>query len=486
MRTPVKRTTIVHMAKKNKQKNTKERSALKTGLIIFFAVFAVGAAGVGGYFAWTAYQQHLIQKEAERQAQIEAQIEAARLQAEEEARKAEEEARLKEEEEARKKAEEEARIKAEEEAKKKAEEEAAKAAEEALLAEHPELGAKITITLPSGDEVIDRARVEGWLGKQADGSFANTQADLRNEVRALARAMAEKTDSRGKKERKFNATGIGEITMITGPYYGWEIDEEAETEKLMEELKAGAEVTREPVYLSKESFPMDNNYGVGPDYVEVDLSRQYLWVYKGGQLQYESYLVSGLMDKAHYTPEGIYPLLNREKNATLKGEKLPNGKYTYESKVAYWMPFTYEGHGMHDASWRGYFGSEEYIWNGSHGCINLPTESAAAIFDMVVPGMPVVIYYSQEYELREAPPSEYDQYLAMMEEEEKKKKEEEEKKKEEEERLRLEAEQRAIEEAAAKAAEEEAARIAAEQAAEAAEAARIAAEEAARKQAEGG
>ena len=467
-------------------------------MLVFLTVVAALAAGILGFYGWTTHQEEVRRQQAEYQARVEAEAaeaEAKRLAEEEAAKKAAEE-------EAKRKAEEEeAKRKAEEEAKKKAEEEAARKAEEELLKAHPELKTNITLELPTGEEVIDRALVESWLVKKEDGTLVKDEAKLEEKLHAYVQELGKKVDTRGKKKRPWNATGLGEIEIVTGMYYGWEVDEEAEYAKLLEEINAGEVVKREPAYVSKEAFPMDNNYGVGPDYVEVDLSRQYLWVYRGGNLVFETDVTSGLMDESHYTPEGIFPLLNRQSPATLKGERLPNGKYTYESKVTYWMPFTYEGHGLHDATWRWAFGGQEYIWNGSHGCVNLPFDAAKTIYDLVIPGTPVVIYYSDGYELRAAPPSEYSQYVAAMEAEEARKRaeEEEKKKKEEEEKSRQEEEQKAAEEEAARqaeeaarqaeeeaarqAAEEEAARQAAEQAAAEEEAARQAAEQAAAEEA---
>ena len=63
----------------------------------------------------------------------------------------------------------------------------------------------------------------------------------------------------------------------------------------------------------------------------------------------------------------------------------------YSSAVKYWMPFN-GNVGMHDASWRSEFGGWQYIINGSHGCINLPTEKAAEIYEIVEKGECVFVY----------------------------------------------------------------------------------------------
>ena len=82
------------------------------------------------------------------------------------------------------------------------------------------------------------------------------------------------------------------------------------------------------------------------------------------------------------------PHLAKERDATLTSQT-----YGYESNVSYWMPITWTGIGLHDASWRGSFGGSIYLSNGSHGCVNLPTETARALFEADTMDMPVIIHY---------------------------------------------------------------------------------------------
>lgn len=96
--------------------------------------------------------------------------------------------------------------------------------------------------------------------------------------------------------------------------------------------------------------------------------------------------MSGDMTKSgRMTPPGVFGLTYKTKNAVLKGED-------YETPVNYWMPFN-GNIGMHDATWRRKFGGEVFIKNGSHGCINLPLESAKEIYSYISTGFPVVCYY---------------------------------------------------------------------------------------------
>ncbi len=102
----------------------------------------------------------------------------------------------------------------------------------------------------------------------------------------------------------------------------------------------------------------------------------------------ESDFVSGTMISTYdcVTPEGIFGLAYKTRDAVLKGA-------TYRTPVSYWMPF-FGNYGMHDAKWRGSFGGQIYVTNGSHGCINLPPDKAAQIYEYVSEGFPVICYYT--------------------------------------------------------------------------------------------
>ena len=64
----------------------------------------------------------------------------------------------------------------------------------------------------------------------------------------------------------------------------------------------------------------------------------------------------------------------------------------YEQPVQYWMPFD-GGIGFHDANWRDDFGGDIYLTSGSHGCINLPPENAAVLYDLIQYDVPIVCFY---------------------------------------------------------------------------------------------
>lgn len=173
--------------------------------------------------------------------------------------------------------------------------------------------------------------------------------------------------------------GDREIT-VTGPY-GFRIDEGKETDQILADIKAGELTIRTPIYAQQAS---SRGNELGNTFVEVDLNRQKVGLYVNGVLQKESPCVSGSVRKGYTTPDGIYPLTYKQRNAVLRGPG-------YASPVSYWMPFN-KGIGLHDANWRSSFGGTIYKTNGSHGCINLPADMAAAIYEVAFPGMAVICH----------------------------------------------------------------------------------------------
>ncbi len=120
------------------------------------------------------------------------------------------------------------------------------------------------------------------------------------------------------------------------------------------------------------------------NYVEIDLKKQVLYLFKNDSLIFQSDLVSGNESAGMSTTKGAFFVKYKETNACLEGPG-------YKTYVTYWMPFI-NGIGMHDASWRKSFGKEIYKTSGSHGCINLPRTSAQYLFQNVSPGTIVLCH----------------------------------------------------------------------------------------------
>lgn len=201
--------------------------------------------------------------------------------------------------------------------------------------------------------------------------------------------MAEDTDTYGT-YREFNATGLGTITVNPG-LYGYLMDVDQTVSDFFDILDARKSGTFEPAYIYKGVGRFENG-DIGNTYVEIDLSRQTMWVYLEGNLVLETPIVSG--DISHKVPTnvGVGKILSKETDKVLKGDDYDGGEYNYP--VKYWMPIGWDGEGIHDTSTRGSYGGGIYFNNGSHGCINTPPSNAAYIYNNVPVGTPVIVYES--------------------------------------------------------------------------------------------
>lgn len=237
----------------------------------------------------------------------------------------------------------------------------------------------MAVTYLFGDqtEILNSDTIAEWISLGKSGKLTIDEEAAAEFIKGLA--------------KKYNTaympktleTSYGETVTISGGFYGWQIDKAAELETLLNVIRDGKSVAREPVYLLRAASHDEADYG--STYVEINLTAQHLFYYKDGELLIESDFVSGNPAKGNATPSGAYAITYTERNATLKGQN-------YRTPVSYWMPFN-GNIGMHDSSWRSSFGGRIYQTNGSHGCINLPPAVAETIFENIEKGIPVLCYH---------------------------------------------------------------------------------------------
>jgi len=122
--------------------------------------------------------------------------------------------------------------------------------------------------------------------------------------------------------------------------------------------------------------------------VEVSISEQMVYCYLNNSLVWMSPCVTGRPGSRATTP-GAWKINSKERNRYLQGTNSDGSRY--KSWVNYWMPF-HNGQGLHDASWRSSFGGSIYVGSGSHGCVNLPRDAAASLYNIVWVGMPVMVH----------------------------------------------------------------------------------------------
>ena len=251
----------------------------------------------------------------------------------------------------------------------------------------------ITFDFDDRKKVVSSDMIVDWLMTYDDGtvltdSEGRPQFD-RSGVAAFVAQMAQETDTVGK-PRHFYATLDGWIDVPwngdLSSTYGWQIDQDETTLQLISLMQEGKTTTVEPIY-AREGYTRKTD-DIGNTYVEADISAQHFWVYINGELVMDDDFVSGTeTNPDRRTPRGVCCILSRTYKTVL-GTYAVQG---YECPVDYWMPFNWLGCGFHDLS-RGAYGGSIYMYNGSHGCLNLKHSVAEKLFDTVEVGMPVLVH----------------------------------------------------------------------------------------------
>ena len=246
------------------------------------------------------------------------------------------------------------------------------------------LKASITYSMDE-DVVVDKELISEWLSYDE-----NMQASFDEDaVREWMRDFGSKYDTKGK--TRSITTPTGKTTEVSGGTYGWIVDEDTETKNLIDSIKKGEVVTREPAYKQKAASRGAQDWG--DTYLEVDISAQHMWYIVDGSVALESDVVTGLPNGERDTPTGVYSVIEMMRNKVLRGSINPStGKPSYETPVSYWMRITWTGIGFHDATWQASFGGSWYQGHGSHGCINMPLEKAKSLYGMLKMGTPAIVH----------------------------------------------------------------------------------------------
>lgn len=213
---------------------------------------------------------------------------------------------------------------------------------------------------------IDKVWIDKELGIIYDDSF------IQDELEAKLNSYNEKPDTLTFTTHDMTTKEVKNGTLEN------KVDLEAELAYLKQAMKEKrSETDRIPLY-SVKNATIDNTY------VEVDVPQQHLWYYVDGELVLECAVVTGNASN-HATPLGCYYITEKVNGKYLTG----NG---YKTWVNRWMRLTNTGIGLHDANWRGSFGGNIYLSNGSHGCVNMPSTKAAELYKLVDVGTKVIIH----------------------------------------------------------------------------------------------
>lgn len=239
----------------------------------------------------------------------------------------------------------------------------------------------ITYRIRGQEEVLDGQTISNWITGFADGQFQVDRAQAAQYISQLAA----KYDTAGT-TRTFKTVSGNEVA-VAGEY-GWRLNQAAETDALVAMIRTVETQERVPEF-TQSAASGENDWG--STYVEIDLTGQHVYMVRDGAVVWDAPCVTGNVSKNYTTPAGIYSLYYKERNKVLRGAKLADGSYEYESPVKYWMPFN-GGIGLHDADWRSKFGGSIYQKSGSHGCVNLPQNKVPELYDLVYKGIPIICY----------------------------------------------------------------------------------------------
>ena len=218
-----------------------------------------------------------------------------------------------------------------------------------------------------------------WRGRRADGSYVWNEEP----VRAYLQTLKDKYDTQPGQVAFTTHEGIKKI--FESPNCGWHMNIDFNVQNLKYAVENGAS-EMDPAWNSGLVYSASN--GVGTSYVEVNISKQKVYLYKNGEEIFETDCVTGTVGTTE-TRKGVFQVSGKASPATLRDVDKSGKKY--EQPVEYWIAFN-GSQGMHDAMWRGSFGGDIYKSWGSHGCVNLPLEAAEKIYSEVYLYYPVIVY----------------------------------------------------------------------------------------------
>ena len=142
---------------------------------------------------------------------------------------------------------------------------------------------------------------------------------------------------------------------------------------------------------AKQQQPVAFNGGAGKVIV-VSLSRQVLTAYQDGTAVLTTFVATGR--PALPTPPGVYHIFARYAPYQMISPWPPSSPYWYpNSWTNFAMEFAGGGYFIHDAPWRSWYGPGSNIYNGTHGCVNVPYSPMAFLWNWSPIGTTVVVQY---------------------------------------------------------------------------------------------
>jgi lipoprotein-anchoring transpeptidase ErfK/SrfK len=144
------------------------------------------------------------------------------------------------------------------------------------------------------------------------------------------------------------------------------------------------------IYL-KQQVPIAFNAGVGKVIV-ISLSRQVLTAFQDGNAVLTTFVATGRPQLP--TPPGVYQIFARYSPYQMISPWPYGSPWWYPpSWTSFAMEFIRGGYFIHDAPWRSWYGPGANLYNGTHGCVNVPYSPMATLWNWAPNGTTVVVQY---------------------------------------------------------------------------------------------
>lgn len=122
--------------------------------------------------------------------------------------------------------------------------------------------------------------------------------------------------------------------------------------------------------------------------ITVDISKQMLYAWEGGKIQYQTKVSTGM--RLTLTVKGSFQILSKIPLQDMRGPSpykniYPSGKYLLKNVPN--IMYFYQGYAIHGTYWHNSFGRV-----ASHGCVNVPLESASWLFNWANIGTRVEVF----------------------------------------------------------------------------------------------
>jgi lipoprotein-anchoring transpeptidase ErfK/SrfK len=141
----------------------------------------------------------------------------------------------------------------------------------------------------------------------------------------------------------------------------------------------------------KQMQPLSYNAGAGK-LILISLSRQVLTAYLDGTPVLTSFVATGR--PALPTPPGVYRIFAKYSPYLMISPWAYGSPYWYPPSWTNWaMEFRSGGYFIHDAPWRSWYGPGSNLYNGTHGCVNVPYSPMSFLWGWTPMGTTVVVQY---------------------------------------------------------------------------------------------